>query len=322
MESFGILFAALLPIYGLMGAGAVARMAGWLSEDMDRNLIRLIVNLLIPCLILDSMVDNEALRRWDNLLLPPLIGFGAVAVGCALGYAAARLVGAGLKQARTFAFVVGIYNYGYFPIPLAVELFDRETLAVLLVQNTGVEVAFWTVGIAVLRGSGGGWNWRMFITAPVIAVVLGAILNTVRAVNYLPPFPFLVIEMLGQCAVPLGLLLVGAAMADFRSQIGRIQSPGLVLLGSVLSLGVLAAIGVALAGLLPVSVELKRVILLHAIMPPAMFCVLITKSEKGDLHLALQIVMISSLAALITIPLWLDLSLGWIESGAAAGLAN
>jgi len=53
---------------------------------------------------------------------------------------------------RTFAFAVGIYNYGFIPIPLMESLFGRESLGVLLVQNMGCEVAVWSVGCWLLTG--------------------------------------------------------------------------------------------------------------------------------------------------------------------------
>ena len=51
---------------------------------------------------------------------------------------------------RTFAFAVGIYNYGYIPIPLVDQLFGADALAVLFVHNIGCELAIWTVGMMVM----------------------------------------------------------------------------------------------------------------------------------------------------------------------------
>ena len=53
-------------------------------------------------------------------------------------------------ECRTFAFTCGIYNYGYFALPIIALLFDRETVGVLLVHNLGVEAAMWILGVGFI----------------------------------------------------------------------------------------------------------------------------------------------------------------------------
>lgn len=310
--SYLIIFGAIVPIFMVMALGAGVRILGWLSEETDRSLIRLIINVLVPCLILDSLIDNDALRRWDNLLLPPLIGFGFVLAGCAVSLWVALKLGATRVQAHTFAFVVGIFNYGYLPLPLTLDLFDRETLGVLFVQNVGVEIALWTVGIAFLKGSGGGLTWRDFLTPPVAAVAVGVGLNWLDATQLTPTVVLRVLEMLGQCAIPLSLLVIGATMADFRRQLGAMESVRLVVAGCLISLFAAALAGLLLAASLPVSLELKRVILLHGVMPPAVFPLLLVRREGGDVHLALQVILVGSAVSLFTVPLWLHWGMAWL----------
>ena len=75
-------------------------------------------------------------------------------LGMGVGWLVARSMGyrkgAGL---RTFCFAVGVANYGYIPIPLIQNMWGEGELAVLFVHNAGVELAMWTVGVAVVSGA-------------------------------------------------------------------------------------------------------------------------------------------------------------------------
>ena len=76
MSEFLIVVNAVLPVVALAVVGMVLRRLNWLTEDADRSLLRLNVNLLSPCLIFDKVLGNDAVRRLDNLVLAPLVGFG------------------------------------------------------------------------------------------------------------------------------------------------------------------------------------------------------------------------------------------------------
>ena len=176
------LFAAVAPVFLTIGAGWAIRRAGWLTEDADASLLRVVVNLLYPCLILDTIPGNPALDRAANLLLAPAVGFGTVALGYGLSYLAAPLFG--VRERRTFAFTTGLYNYGYVPLPLIQLLFDRQTSGVLFIHNLGTETALWTLGIMLI----GGRTYRLssIFNPPVLAILLAVALHFAGGRAWLP----------------------------------------------------------------------------------------------------------------------------------------
>jgi malate permease and related proteins len=154
---------AVLPVFGVMVVGFWLRRAGWLTADADQSLMRLTIHLLLPSLIFDSVLGNAALRRPENLLLPPLLGYGMMAVGVGVARCFAGLAGARTKpERRTFAFVTGLQNYSYLTIPLCLSLFGTGTMGVLFVHNVGTDMAMWTLGLATLAGGWTGAAGRKF----------------------------------------------------------------------------------------------------------------------------------------------------------------
>lgn len=56
---------------------------------------------------------------------------------------------------------------------------------------------------------------------------------------------------------------------------------------------------------LPATIELKRVLVLQAAMPAAIFPIAMARHYGGDVRLAMRVVFATSLAGLVTIPLWI-----------------
>jgi predicted permease len=112
--------------------------------------------------------------------------------------------------------------------------------------------------------------------------------------------------LLGQCAVPLGLILIGVTLADQWHEF-RAKSGWPVMLAScVLRLGLLPILFLLMARFIPFSPELRQVIVLQSAMPAAVVPVLLmVKYYGGDSVTAMRVIVSTSLASLITMPLWI-----------------
>lgn len=313
MSEYWAVWGAVLPIFLVTLVGGVIRRVNWLTEEADHSLMRVVVNLLVPALILDSLLGNPALNETGTVIVAPVVGFLTVVGGLGLAYGAAPLFRLGeTVRRRTFAFAMGIYNYGYIPIPLTVLLFDRETLGVLFLFNLGVEVAIWTICLSVLRGSAGFGNRRAMLNPPILAVFAGLLVHYTGLFPHLPEFLLTGINLLGVSAIPLALLLIGATMADNLGEFDPTRGGATVVGAVVLRLGLFALLFLGVAVALPVSQELKRVLVLQAAMPAAVFPLIMTKHYGGHVATALRVVFWTSFIGLFTIPLWIRLGLFWI----------
>lgn len=315
MNEFVTVLGAVVPVFGIMVAGLMLRRLGWLTEAADQSLLRVSINLLMPALIFDSVLGNAALRRPENLVLPPLVGSVMVMVGISVAWLAARLLGIGTeREQRTFALTTGLQNYVYISLPLTVLLFDSGTTGVLLVHNVGVEMILWTVGVAVLSGGRLGSNWRKIINPPLVALVLGVVLNFAGLRFSVPGMVLMggrmiltAVHLLGQCAIPVALLLTGAIIADHFNEIHGGRAIRVVVSAVLLRLGLMPVLFLLVARFLPCSIELKRVIVIEGAVSSAMFPIVMAKHYGGDTRTAIQVVMGTTFAGLVMIPLWIRL---------------
>lgn len=313
MIDFGTVLNAVIPVFVIMAAGLVIRRLNWLSAEADQSLFRVVVNLLMPCLILDTAMGNAAFNNARNLLLAPVVGFVTVGLSVAVVWFSCRWIKfSGAPARRTFALATGLQNYGYIPLPLTLLLFDDRTTGVLFLHNVGVEACLWSVLLLLLTGGHAGGGWKQIFNAPLFSIVLALGLNFTGAGQHLPLALVKVLHLLGQCAFPIALLLVGATIADhlgeLRSGEGWLQVvPAVALRMAILPLGLLL-----LAKYLPASEELKRVIVLQAAMPAAVVPIVMARHYGGDPALALRIVLSTSVVSLVTAPLWIRWGLKFV----------
>src|ERR1044071_9673231 len=114
MPSYWQLLLLVVPVFAVIGVGVVVRRVHWIEGEAETSLIRLAVNVCYPCLIFESVAGNAGLRTPGNLLLPPLVGFGATFLGIRAGLLVAKAIGLQIGTGlRTFALAVGITNHGY-----------------------------------------------------------------------------------------------------------------------------------------------------------------------------------------------------------------
>ena len=313
MNQFALVITAVLPVFCVTAAGVTMRKLNWLTEEADQSLLRMTVNLLAPALIFDSILKNDALKQASNVFLPPLVGFGTVGLGILIGLMLGRFANFPDKKVlRTVAVCVGLYNYGYLPVPLIGSLFDRETLGVLFVHNVGVEIALWTLGPIALGGYSGR-GWKEFFSPPVIAILIAVPMNYLNAYEFLPSFITITVRMLGQCAVPMGVILVGAMMADHLHEFHSAHGWKTIFTSCILRMAILPVLFILIALFLPCSRELKRIIIVAGAMPTANFSVILARHYGGDSPTAVRALVATSVVSLVTIPLWLRLGLNLLD---------
>lgn len=305
MVSFAAILSALLPVFLVIATGAVFHRRGWLNEETETGMMKLGINLLAPFLILTLVPGNPALERMSTAAWTIGIGFVAILCGFAMAWGLGRLFrlkyGEGL---RTFAISSGIQNYGFFALPILIDLFPGNSgpSGLCFVLGIGIDLAIWTVGVAILTGKAG---LRALLNAPFITVICALILNYTGVYHLIPGILSATIDMLGRCAVPMALFMIG-------STIGRLFREGIteeivrVGAASILTrFGFHAAmlLLIALFLPLPLSLDLRRLLIVQAAMPSAVFPIVLARLYGGQPRVATQVVLVTSLASFLFTPL-------------------
>ena len=301
------------PVFLLVALGGLLRRIQWMTPEADSTLLKLGANVLMPALIADSVLGNSLLANAGELWLPPVLGFLLVAISMAV--VALLLAPCRVPHATNGAGIIsaGVQNFGYMVVPLAEVFYQRETLGVLFLHNLGVEVAMWCLGIWVLTRQAGGSFWRRLVNAPTLAILGSGALNLLHANEWLPVFLRKSLHMLGQAAIPVALLLAGVTLYD-QLRITHEERPryGALSLAVTARVLILPLLYFATARWLPMPEALRSVLILQGAMPSAMMPIVICRLHKADSRFSIQIILLTTLISLVTIPLWIRFGLSFI----------
>lgn len=301
---------ATMPVYLTMLAGALARKFGWLKKESDAGIMTLAVRLLFPCLAVERIVGNPALQDPLQVLLAASLGFGLVAVAMALCYWLAPL--AGLKRgegARTFALCTSFQNYGFVAIPVTEALFGKAMVGVLFTYSLGVEIAMWTAGVGLLTGYGKA-PWRHAINPPVLSILAALVLHYAGVGPWIPTMLHTLMGQLGACAVPLSVVLIGAAIMDV---IGTEKFSWRVAVSSaVLRQFLLPWTFMFAALLLPVGREMQQILCVQAAMPAAVFTMVLARHYGGHPPTAMLVIVSTTIASIFTAPFAIGFAMRWL----------
>lgn len=313
MMSYGQLLLTVAPVIALIALGLPLRRSGWISEAGEETLLALIVRVLMPALIFESVVGRAVVSGAGDVVLPPLTGFILTSVSLALSWYAARALGLTVGHGlRTFALAVGLTNYGYLPLPLIDSLFGPASRAALLMHNAGVEAAIWTTGVLIVTGESPRAAWRKLLNIPLAALVLALVVRLTGLGPHIPEAAWQFIHALAVCAVPLGLLMTGASFAPHLSDPKQLVNPRVIGTAWVLRLAVLPWVYLLTARYAPLSVELKQVMVVQAAMPTAVISVIVARIYGGQPLVAMQIILGTTAVAVFTIPFWIRFGLQFV----------
>jgi predicted permease len=314
--TIGELFTLILPVFALIAVGAVLRRRHWIEGAAEASLVRLVVNVLMPCLVFDTIVGNPALRDPGSLLLPPLAGFITTLLGFAAAYLAARRIGLATGSGlRTFTLSAGLCNYSYLPLTIVGAIWGTRVQGVVLIHNMGVELALWSVGLLILTGASLREGWRRLLSPMLVSLFVSAAINGAGLSPLVPSFVGSMAHSLGICAVPIGLVMTGVSMADYLDEPSRLLHLNIAATSCVVRLGFLPVAVLCLARWLPCPDDLKRVLIVQAAMPAAVTPIILARHYGGQPLTAVQIVIATTAVSLVTCPLWIRAGMAWVGVG-------
>lgn len=316
MMTYGQLFLAVAPVIALIALGLPLRRANWITEAGEDTLLLLIVRVLMPALIFESVAGRTVATTAGGVILPPLAGLLLTSLSLGIGWYVARALGLTIGHGlRTFALTVGLTNYGYLPLPILDALFGPDSRAPLLMHNAGVEAAIWTIGVLVVTGESPRAAWRKLLNAPLAALVLALVVRLTGLNAHIPPAAWQFIHGLAVCAVPLGLLMTGSTFAPHLNDPKQLVNPRVLLTAWLVRLAVLPWVYLLAARYAPVPDDLKQVLVVQAAMPSAVISVIVARIYGGQPLVAVQIILGTTAVAVFTIPFWIKFGLSF------AGLA-
>lgn len=297
---------SLISVFLVIVIGRVAKQYLLPSDEAWAKIEHVTYYLLFPALITKTLATAD-------LMTVPFLSIGLALLGANLLMFCALILSRPVLE-RRFA-VSGPSFTSLFQGSMRWNTFIALAIAGNLHGATGVTLA--SVAIAALipvlniqsvwvlrrHGSGTGGSFlRGLVTNPfIIGTVLGLAINLSGLP--MPRSLIMTLDILGRCALGMGLLLVGAGL-----RIADLSKPTLPLvLGVVLRLVALPLIGAGLGILMGLSGPALAILVLCLGVPAASAAYLLARNMGGDAPLMAAILTAQTLVSALTLPVLLFL---------------
>ena len=292
---------AFVPIFGLLGLGAVLRRRLLRDDAVWAGMERLIFWVLLPCLVATALSTVDLGRLPVGALAGAI--WGALAAGTLLSVLLARALGED-HAAMTSVLQGGIRFNNLMGFAIAGALWGQPGLALAAI-STGLIVpvvqAIATVAFA-LDGSRRlrplGLLRQVLLNPLILAVLAGFALATAGG---LPAGIGPAVRSLGQASVALGLLCVGAALTPqglSDRPLTQAATAALKLLGMpAMTWALAAALGL---GPLPTAIAV-----VFMALPTAATSYVMARAMGGDARLMAAITTSEHLLSILTLPVWI-----------------
>jgi predicted permease len=150
----------------------------------------------------------------------------------------------------------------------------------------------------------------------VLSILIGLALALLRIDTVVPKLGMDVVmgflTMLGAASFPLGILMFGVTLSDVMQTPAWYRDWKTPVGGIVLRLLLLPAMMLVIGKWLSPGAEFDRVLAVQAAMPAAVFPLLMARSYGGDENTAAKVIVFTTIASLLTIPLVLPIAQWWL----------
>ncbi|KAF7598105.1 MAG: hypothetical protein CGU28_14685 [Candidatus Dactylopiibacterium carminicum] len=221
---------AVGPLFVLILAGYVITRWGQWPRSVADALTRFVFSLALPALLFYTMSDFSRLPPVDARLL--IAFFGGILLVFILGRVlAAWCFGLDGVSGSVFALGCIFSNNLVLGLPLAKAMLGEQAVAIVALVLVFNSLILWTlVTVSVewarhgeLSAHGFLKTLRSVLTNPIVASILSGTLWGLTGW----PLPHLLgepLEMVGQAAMPLSLVVLGMGLAEYRVSEGIAQS--------------------------------------------------------------------------------------------------
>ncbi len=292
-------------IFSLIGVGFLARKLNIVSQQGQKSLTNLVVDVILPCNIFKAFLTADLNRiREDGLWV---LGISLVFHLFCIGYGRLLFRKPPEGERKCLRFAALCSNAGFLGNPVAEGLYGLEGLALANIYLIPMRTLMWSSGVAIFSGS---HNWKdtakKVVTHPcIIAVFLGIVGMLLRL--ELPELIMKPVGYLSSCNTAMSMLVIGMILARLEPK--QFLDRG-VLGFSLHRLVILPALVYAACCLLPVSVTARNISVILAAMPVAANTSILADKYEQDALYATKLVVVSTLLSIPTTALWSFLLMG------------
>ena len=288
----------MLVIFFAIAMGYLANRLKIMGGEMDQKVSKLLLYITVPAFCLGSILVRETMPPLEEFV--SFLKISAVFYGMELLFALVvpRLLGGSPERKGVWRYGMLFPNVGFIGYPVVVALLGQDALFYAIMLGLPFNMLSYSLGPLLLAGAK-RFDLKQFFSPCVVSSLVALVVALARI--QLPPIVGETLNFVGDMTVPLSLILVGSLLAGLPVK-SVFASPQLWIL-SALRLLVVPAVLAVLLSFLDINPVVRGVAIIQAAMPMAVNGSMLCLEYGGDTECMAQATFITTLAALITIPI-------------------
>ncbi|PKM73811.1 MAG: hypothetical protein CVU91_01810 [Firmicutes bacterium HGW-Firmicutes-16] len=281
---------------------------GMVDEKFDTSLTAFLLNIALPCMIINSFNApySSAEMRNCGILLAISVFY------LALCYGIGQLVFVSFGKnftGRMLRFGAMFTNFSFVGMPVAQALYGQTGLLYFVVFIAPIRLVYYSAARPLLSPPGKvrekmsiSAHMKRWLSPPVVAVLIGLLLYIT---GFKLPIPIdKTISAIGAVTSPLGMILCGISLG--KNKVKSLLRPKYLLI-PVLRNMIMPAVTTAVMFCLPVDPLVAKTVIIYSTLPVASLLAAFTIQFEPSPEARLESaggVFYSVLACAVTIPLW------------------
>ncbi len=308
LESFKITGLAVAQIFLLAALGYFLIKKNILGDEGMDALSRLVIEITLPLMIFCQLIKDFNFNLYPDWWVFPLISIAITISGLIVGSIFTGFIRGGQHKLQ-FLSLIAFQNSGYLTLALVAAMLPADKLNSMFIYIflflLGFNLVMFSLGVYVLSFTRAKkFELGSLFSPPVIATLVSLILIFFGFSKFLPEAVLKPLRMVGDCTLPLAMLVVGGNLASIH--LGHIDKKtiALVILAKLI---ILPLLGLWLVVKFKLPELVGLLIILQLAVPSATnLSVIIRHYKKEDLLIS-QGIFLTHVASLITLPLFLSL---------------
>lgn len=300
-----ILLKQMLVLFIMMLVGVYCRKKGIFNDEANKRISSLVVNVANPALILSSSINQEAVIEGMEFVKTFILAWGMFGVLMVIAFFIPKILKADMKEYGTYRTMTIFSNIGFMGFPVIDALYGSEALLYATMFLIPFNVLIYTYGISVMKihtsedTPATGFQLRKILNVGVISCVVALVIYLTKL-----PMPEVVenaVDSISSLTAPLSMMVIGDSLTKINLK--KLFCNGRMLVFSAIKLLLIPIVGVSLIKLLGLNPLLTGVCMIMLATPVGSMNAMLAQEYGGDYELASQGVTITTLLAVVTMPL-------------------
>ncbi|MBN2190682.1 MAG: AEC family transporter [Candidatus Aureabacteria bacterium] len=305
-------FTSILSIFFIGILGFYILRKGILGECCLKTLSDLVINITVPCLIFNTIVENLKPADLFKMWIFPVMALAMFLIALLIAWLYTLADKSIKENSGVFKALISIQNSLFLPLPIITLFFEgeQETLMLVALFLYSLINALLTYIFAPLLMAGREKEhistFKLALNMPTLATIFSIIFVFLRLKQFIPYFIQYPIELVGNATVPLIMISLGGFVLVYFRKKPKINY-SFIIKTIVFKLFVVPSVFLALILVLRPEESVGFMLIIQASMPPATVLPLIARVYGGNHELLSQCLIYNLIVTVISFPLFISI---------------